>query len=187
MENLKFSIPNDEKAITGLRDFCNSMLGQGVTTLTVGDVSVTETTVVAPLGGPETTVQTNQSPLTVDGKGVQWSAEHHAATKTTKADGTWKAKKGGDKAARLVYEASFAAPVAPPLDTAPPQGVNPAAATGPTFADVMNKITDLVTKQLINPEGVQAISTQLGLANVTELANNPILVPQFLVALQAIG
>lgn len=46
---------------------------------------------------------------TVDVKGVPWHADHHAATKGKNQDGTWKAKKGHDKAALASYEAQFAA------------------------------------------------------------------------------
>lgn len=60
---------------------------------------------------------------TVDVKGVPWHADHHAATKGKNQDGTWKAKKGHDKAALAAYEAQFAATGAlatpAPADPAP--------------------------------------------------------------------
>lgn len=61
---------------------------------------------------------------TVDVKGVPWHADHHAATKGKNQDGTWKAKKGHDKAALAAYEAQFAATGA--LATPAPAPAEPA-------------------------------------------------------------
>lgn len=59
-------------------------------------------------GTDEDTGPVDPNAGTVDVKGVPWHADHHAATKGKNQDGTWKAKKGHDKAALAAYEAQFA-------------------------------------------------------------------------------
>lgn len=56
----------------------------------------------------------------INDKGIPWHNEHHASTKSQNNDGSWKRKKGGDKAAADAYEAQFTATPSLPVTPAAP-------------------------------------------------------------------
>lgn len=61
----------------------------------------------------------------LDERGVPWSADFHAATKTKTQDGAWKKKRGGDHEALAAYEAQFTSVTpATPAPAAAPCGVD---------------------------------------------------------------
>lgn len=61
----------------------------------------------------------NETGAEIDSAGVPWNADFHATTKGTNNDGTWKKKRGVDKAAAATYEAQFSAPT--PVATPEPE------------------------------------------------------------------
>lgn len=70
----------------------------------------------------------------INDKGIPWHNEHHASTKSQNNDGSWKRKKGGDKAAADAYESQFtAAPATPALPAAPAAPAMPAAPAAPAI------------------------------------------------------
>ncbi len=77
----------------------------------------------------------------LDGRGVAWSSEYHAATQTMKKDGSWKAKKGSDKNALAVYEATF-------LSGAPVEPVASAPVAPAASARVEETNTDILRKHV---------------------------------------
>jgi len=92
---------------------------------------------VAPGGGAVGTGAATVAPK-LDSRGVPHHPEHHAAGATTNKDGSWRRKKGGDKAAADAYEAPFVqlkAGGAPDASAqAAPTGAMPAS---PTTGNVM--------------------------------------------------
>ena len=91
--------------------------------------------VYAPTPPPAPTAPEPVPPPT-NSKGVIWSADHHASTQTKKADGSWKAKPGGDKDALAAYEASFqTAPELAPAASSP----EPAPAKTNSLDDILKQ------------------------------------------------
>jgi hypothetical protein len=204
-KEIGISIPETEKAVRALRAFCDAWLGEETTTVSVGEVSMTTTAPPAPPAEEFTIPAPDHPPLPpvdeepagvpggmapyappeteLDKRGVPWSADHHAATKTQKKDGSWKAKKGGDKEALKAYEAQYiGTPSAPPAPPAPPADDNEIG-----FDTVMRKATELTTNHNITPEGVQAIAQNVGLNGLHELATNKHLIPEVMAALEAVA
>jgi hypothetical protein len=114
---------------------------------------------------------------------VPWSAEHHAASKTKKANGTWKAKPGGDKAALIVYERQFA-PVTVANDIKVDGEWKPV--DGATFMDLMTLVGALTSSGKVTPKGLQALIEQVGASNLTELAQNGEKIPALMGILGAV-
>jgi hypothetical protein len=85
-----------------------------------------------PTGAPATPAVTGDESL-VNEHGIPWSAEHHASTKTKTQDGHWTAKRGGDKAALVAYNAQFtqSAPAVPAVPATPAAPVVPATPSAP--------------------------------------------------------
>ena len=195
MSEIGFSIPDNKKAVRALRAFCDEYLGDYKTITLNENVTPADSTVcnakLPPV--PAEPQQAEEHPATVaptpptpesDSRGVPWSAEHHAGTKTQTNAGNWKAKKGGDKTAREAYEAQFIGQVTPtPTPTPEPPPVTP----GATFADVMTKSTQMIAGGLITVDGVTAIVKQFDMSNLTELANKQEHVPAVMAALEALG
>lgn len=73
----------------------------------------------------------------INDKGIPWHNEHHASTKSQNNDGSWKRKKGGDKAAADAYESQFTAapatPAAPAVPAAPALPATPATPAAPAL------------------------------------------------------
>ncbi len=98
----------------------------------MGNVSdVVATSDGAPVGGDEGPVNTNAP--SVDSAGLPWNADFHASSKATNADGTWRGKRGVDKAKLAEWEAKVKAS-------------QPATVTLPSF------ITGGAPVQLPNPD-----------------------------------
>lgn len=112
--------------------------------------------------GAVATVSTVPAPTAtapaVDSAGIPWDARIHSSSKTTVADGTWRAKKGLNPVVKQQVEAelrgvpvvptvpvaagSISAPVAPAIPT-PPVPPAPAAASESemTFAQFLTRVT----------------------------------------------
>ena len=103
---------------------------------------------------PNTDTQTQVSETEVDSRGVPWSAEHHAANKSTKKDGSWSARRNGDKVALAQYESQYlnktVAPQAPSNPTTTPSVPKapptiPAKPSAPsTHAKIIAKLSELM-------------------------------------------
>ena len=125
------------------------------------------TTSVLPAAAPlQASVEVPASnPAHVEGDldihGVPWSADHHAGTKSTKKDGAWKRKKGGDKDACDAYEARFLVnePVAPvPVPVAPAPAPTPAALPAAAPAAVAPEVAAIpVTPEAGQPTAPAAV------------------------------
>jgi len=66
--------------------------------------------------------------------GVVWHTDHHDSSKKINQNGTFKAKRGGDAAARNLYEAGFLAQEQPPEAGAQEQPPEAGAQEQPTEA-----------------------------------------------------
>lgn len=110
---------------------------------------------------PAATLSTGGTPATAsadrDSKGVVWHADFHAGEKQTNADGTWKRKRGADKALATAYEkqsANSAAINPPAAGGRPPAALvaAPPATMGPTPAEFRALWTSLCTQQRVTSE-----------------------------------
>ena len=112
---------------------------------------------------------------TVDKTGLPWDARIHSSSKATNADGTWRKLRGLDDGAMVArVEAELRALVAlnasaAPAPTAPPPSANP-------VGDLMMRLMPLWAKGLTSAI-MDAAAQKHGLANVSQLATAPNLVP----------
>jgi len=131
----------------------------------------------------------------VDSAGLPWDSRINASTKTMKADGTWKAKKGVDAAEKLKVEAELRgeAVVAPVVDafaakaqqesqsftTQPGSMFAPAAVQGGvSFASVFTTVSARVNNPADSlTEGtVKAICLNFGINSLVDLNSRPDLI-----------
>lgn len=132
--------------------------------------------------------------LELDANGHPWDARIHAKTKTQKADGTWKRKRGLSDAEFDAVVAEFetniapeapAAPVAPQQPASPIAVVAPIAAPEPkierNFEGFMKTLSNLFANKQVTqdypPTIVQRINTgfvdQPDISALTDIENNP--------------
>ena len=142
---------------------------------------------VTPVPTPEVDTTPLPTPETVqvDSRGMAWDERIHASTKTCKANGEWKNKRGVDKDLLAQVEAELLGytgndpesendtvsipevPAATPPVVTPPEDIK----TGKieNFSDLMSRIT----KAKIHPDKTQQVVTQMGVASVALLAGRP--------------
>jgi hypothetical protein len=128
-----------------------------------------------------------------DSTGIVWDARIHASTKTKTKDGSWTAKRNVDPAFRAQVEADLrgvtGAAAAPAMPAPPPTAPTPAAPAAPTtesFGQYMARVGGLFTTQPVKShESMTAALVPYGLANVSQLAGRPDLIPQVDAAFQA--
>lgn len=87
---------------------------------------------------PAAPALTNPAPNgEVDAKGVQWDERIHSSSKAKISDGTWKLKRGVDKAfvSAVLAEQGVSAPTAPPVPQPIAAQVPPAPTPSPASAD----------------------------------------------------
>ena len=91
----------------------------------------------------------------VDARGIPWNGDYHASTKARNADGTWRTKRGVDKAKLEAWEKtlqpSMPAPGVPAAPVAVISGFTPAPAGLPGFTPPQAAPADIpVTMEDIN-------------------------------------
>ena len=151
----------------------------------------------------------------LDERGVPWSADFHAATKTKTQDGAWKKKRGGDHEALAAYEAQFtsvtpatpapaAAPGAVPVPAPnanmamPGQGgvmpqpdltpeVEPTAAPVLDATKIMEVASGLINGGKASPAYLQELAEAGGLGSIGEMFNRDDALPAISAKLQADG
>lgn len=151
----------------------------------------------------------------LDDRGVPWSADFHAATKTKTQDGAWKKKRGGDHEALAAYEAQFTSvtPATPAPATAPgavpvpapnanlampgqggvmPQPdltpeVAPAAAPVLDATKIMEVASGLINGGKASPAYLQELAEAGGLGSIGEMFNRDDALPAISAKLQADG
>lgn len=157
---------------------------------------------LAPVGGADDEGQVNANAPAVDKNGVPWLADVHAGTKAMNNDGTWRAKRGVDKAVVAAAEAAAkttsgtnlstgnaeridpnAAQVAalapatgglPPMPGLPPV-LPPPAAPEPVKPVSYEELSGLVQSVLTaghTPDKITAIYAEVGLTDVNDLLTN---------------
>lgn len=113
----------------------------------------------------------------VDKNGLPWDHRIHASTKTKKADGTWKNKRGVDPAVLQQVTAelkgAMSAPPAPETTTPPPAGDVDPSTRITTFAALA---TAVIEYHIDEATILQAVQDQ-DLENFGMLSNRPDLVP----------
>ena len=163
---------------------------------------VTEPATTAPVTEPATTAPVVTAAVELDKNGLPWCEEIHSKGKSQNADGTWRYKKGVDRAivvpqveARLraelaagappVTETPAAAPPAPVTETpaaAPPAPVTePSAAvagTITTFDAFLPKLSAAKASGTVTDEKLAEVCTALGIVNIGQVATEPALIPQ---------
>lgn len=146
----------------------------------------------------------------LDERGVPWSADFHAATKTKTQDGAWKKKRGGDHEALAAYEAQFtsvtpatatgAVPVPAPNAnmSMPGQGgvmpqpdltpeVEPTAAPVLDATKIMEVASGLINGGKASPAYLQELAEAGGLGSIGEMFNRDDALPAISAKLQADG
>ena len=103
------------------------------------------------------------TPETHDVDGVAWNPDIHASTKSKTADGRWRAKRNTTPTAPT-------APTAPAAPTAP-------TANGPTFPQLMQRITAGIADRAFTHDTVKAALSLAGCTSLPELASRPDLIP----------
>lgn len=129
----------------------------------------------------ETVVTTTTVPAAgsdVNEKGVPWSEEFHASTKTINKDGSWKARKGVDKDALKNYEAQFTSqPITTP-DTTPAITQTPEARVDPNIAETMPDLPPFLDRTQNPPGGVSPVAEQTPtVPGVPPVAEQPPAIP----------
>lgn len=137
----------------------------------------------------------NASAPNVDKNGIPWMEQYHSGSKAINADGTWKSRKGVDKAARAAAEAAYKAqsgapaPFVNPMEqlrdtvtTAPTPFVAPVAApvapvadpvaafTLPTFAAPVAPVADVPVSYLDVVAKFQALQAKGVVLDATTIA-----------------
>lgn len=147
----------------------------------------------------------------IDSQGVKWDARIHSETRSTNKDGSWRQKRGVDKAlveqvlaeqAQGDNDAAASAFTPPPSPEVPAAPVAPAApATPPPAPDVPAApvtpppapaavtpadVVRFVTFNKIPPEQAMPVYQSFGLANAAGLFQQPDIAPAVLDALKAL-
>lgn len=146
-----------------------------------------------------------------DAKGVPWDARIHASSKEKNKDGTWRVKRGADKAevARILAEITPMAlpPASPPMPPIPPvppaappaapvsvpagapvaSGV-PASADAPVnpFVELMQHVMLQVRSSKITNAEVMECAGKFGIVRLDELSAKVELIPQVRAAIDAV-
>jgi len=150
-----------------------------------------------PTGDDDEDDDPNTAPPATDSAGLPWDERIHAATKTTKADGTWKRRKGvsADEAAPIEAElrgAAQPAPMpmpaaeAPPVPVIPPMPVAQPEPTAPvvpmvetlTFTEFMARLGPIMSAGKADMAYLQAVAAEMGLSSITDLNAKPELIGQ---------
>lgn len=158
---------------------------------------------VAPVGGAGNESdegQVNTNAPAVDKNGIPWLADVHAGTKAMNQDGTWRAKRGVDKAVVAAAEAAAKtqtgtnlstggervdqnavqtaalapAPGLPPMPGLPPVLPPPAAAEPPkpvSYEELSGLVQSVLTAGH-QPDAITAIYAEVGLTDVNDLLTN---------------
>jgi hypothetical protein len=124
--------------------------------------------------------------VSLDSKGLPWDARINAETRSMIADGSWKLKRGVDKALVEAVQAELrslmaipspAATVAPPpppqADVVPPPPPPVATNADVTFPELLVAITSLTSSGALLNEHVIAACNQVGVPNLPLLAQRP--------------
>lgn len=156
---------------------------------------------VAPVGGDNDEGPVNTAAPAVDKNGVPWLEAVHAGTKALNQDGSWRAKRGVDKAVVAAAEAAAKtttgtnlstgdaervdpnaaqvaalapAPGLPPMPGLPPVLPPPAAAAAPapvSYEELSGLVQSVLTAGH-TPDKVTAIYAEIGLTDVNDLLTN---------------
>lgn len=153
---------------------------------------------VASVGGADDEGPVNTAAPAVDKNGVPWLEAVHAGTKAMNNDGTWRAKRGVDKAAVAAAEAAAKtntgtalstggeridpqvaalAPVTgglPPMPGLPPVLPPPVAAVAPapvSYEELSALVQGVLTAGH-TPDKITAIYAEVGLTDVNDLLTN---------------
>lgn len=116
-------------------------------------------------------------PLSTDTAGIPWDRRIHAETKAQNSNGTWRYRRGVDKALVATVEAEYkqaaAAPPPPPsvADVPPPPPV--------TFTDAMSFMAKQIASGKTTSEAVNAYCKSIGVPNLIAMSARPDLVPGF--------
>lgn len=129
-----------------------------------------------------------------DSAGVAWHKDWHSQGKTQNKDGTWKLKKGTDRAAYkewvercgdMVPEANAGAVPPPPTTPPPPPPAEPPAAAPPaaeelTWPTVLQRITAANSAGTYNQDAVGQLFEANGIEQFNYAATRPDLWPEML-------
>lgn len=153
---------------------------------------------LAPVGGADDEGPVNTAAPAVDKNGVPWLEAVHAGTKAMNNDGTWRAKRGVDKAVVAAAEAAAKttsgtnlstgddridpnaaqvaalapAPGLPPMPGLPLPPPVAAAAPAPVSYEELSGLVQGVLTAGHTPDKITAIYAEVGLTDVNDLLTN---------------
>jgi len=92
-----------------------------------------------------------------DAFGVVWSEEFHASTRGQNNDGSWKLKRGADKAAAAAYAAKFTATTAPAAPAVPAVPATPGVPPVPGVPATPVAPVTPASPPVANPDHIEAV------------------------------
>lgn len=137
------------------------------------------------------------TPISVDKNGFPWDARIHTSSRATNADGTWRYKRGADKAVIAQVEGelrqlaaipatpsnvvTLPAPVAVPAPPAPAAVIvpaPPAADPKKAYVDLIEMASKAIGEGKLTTDQLTSAAVAAGLTAITDLAKRLDLVPQ---------
>lgn len=145
--------------------------------------------------------------VSLDKNGFPWDERIHTGSRAINANGTWKLKRGVDKALVTSVEAelkqlmSVSAPAEPtpptveepastpiaPLQPPPPPPAPPAPVVGDPYIALISRASELIGAKVIAMDQVKGIIEQAGGVSLALMKNRPDLIPQVLSAINMLA